>query len=133
MGKEIVYCHGCGKRLFEDDFARGRAHTQAYQHFCADCKPLPPSASTAGTRLRAPAPIPGPAKENRVPLRAWAFSRSSAPFAAGAIAGGAALIGLIVAASTVTGVVIKLPAGALSDLLGRKRVMLLGCLFFAVP
>lgn len=43
------------------------------------------------------------------------------------------LIGLIVAASTLTGVVIKLPAGALSDLLGRKRMMLLGCLFFAGP
>jgi MFS family permease len=41
------------------------------------------------------------------------------------------LIGLIVAASTVTGVFIKLPAGALSDVLGRKRMMLLGCLFFA--
>jgi len=43
------------------------------------------------------------------------------------------LLGLIVAASTVTGVVIKLPAGALSDLLGRKRMMLLGCCFFAAP
>ncbi len=43
------------------------------------------------------------------------------------------LIGVIVAASTVTGVVIKLPAGALSDVLGRKRVMLLGCAFFAAP
>jgi len=42
-------------------------------------------------------------------------------------------IGLIVAASTVTGVLIKLPAGALSDVLGRKRMMLLGCLFFAGP
>src|SRR5438876_4684021 len=44
-----------------------------------------------------------------------------------------ALLGLIVAASTVTGIVIKLPAGALSDLLGRKRMMLLGCCFFAGP
>jgi MFS family permease len=43
------------------------------------------------------------------------------------------LLGLIVAASTVTGVVIKLPAGALSDLLGRKRMMFLGCCFFAGP
>jgi len=43
------------------------------------------------------------------------------------------LIGLIVAASTITGVFIKLPAGALSDVLGRKRMMLLGCLFFAGP
>jgi MFS family permease len=43
------------------------------------------------------------------------------------------LLGLIVAASTITGVIIKLPAGALSDLLGRKRIMLLGCVFFAGP
>jgi MFS family permease len=43
------------------------------------------------------------------------------------------LIGLIVAASTITGVFIKLPAGALSDVLGRRRMMLLGCLFFAAP
>ncbi len=43
------------------------------------------------------------------------------------------LLGLIVAASTITGVVVKLPAGALSDVLGRKRMMVLGCLFFAGP
>ena len=43
------------------------------------------------------------------------------------------LLGLIVAASTVTGIMIKLPAGALSDILGRRRMMLLGCLFFAGP
>jgi len=43
------------------------------------------------------------------------------------------LIGMIVAASTVTGVLFKLPAGALSDLFGRRRVMLLGAVFFAVP
>jgi MFS transporter, DHA1 family, multidrug resistance protein len=43
------------------------------------------------------------------------------------------LIGMVVAASTVTGVLFKLPSGALSDLLGRRRVMLLGALFFALP
>src|SRR5215467_8696571 len=42
-------------------------------------------------------------------------------------------IGVIVAASTVTGIFFKLPAGALSDVLGRKRMMVLGALFFAVP
>jgi MFS family permease len=42
-------------------------------------------------------------------------------------------IGLIVAASTISGVLIKLPAGALSDILGRKRMLLLGGLFFAIP
>src|SRR3990172_6462099 len=43
------------------------------------------------------------------------------------------LAGLIIGASTITGVVFKLPAGALSDLLGRRRMMLLGCAFFAGP
>jgi MFS family permease len=43
------------------------------------------------------------------------------------------LIGLIVAASTITGIFIKLPAGALSDILGRRRMMLLGAFFFAGP
>jgi len=42
-------------------------------------------------------------------------------------------IGVIVAASTVTGVFFKLPSGALSDVLGRKRMMVLGALFFALP
>ena len=43
------------------------------------------------------------------------------------------MIGLIVAASTITGAFVKLPAGALSDVLGKKRMMVLGALFFAVP
>src|SRR5215207_9873890 len=43
------------------------------------------------------------------------------------------LIGVIVAASTITGVFFKLPSGALSDVLGRKRMMVLGAVFFAVP
>lgn len=43
------------------------------------------------------------------------------------------LIGIIVAASTITGVFFKLPAGALSDVLGRKRMMVLGAMFFALP
>ena len=43
------------------------------------------------------------------------------------------LIGVIVAASTITGVFFKLPAGALSDVLGRKKMMVLGALFFAAP
>ncbi len=43
------------------------------------------------------------------------------------------LLGLIVGASTVTGIFFKLPAGALSDVWGRKRMMLLGALFFALP
>jgi MFS transporter, DHA1 family, multidrug resistance protein len=33
--------------------------------------------------------------------------------------------------STVTGIFFKLPAGALSDVIGRNRTMLVGLLFFA--
>jgi DHA1 family multidrug resistance protein-like MFS transporter len=43
------------------------------------------------------------------------------------------LIGLIIGASTLTGVLIKFPAGALSDVLGRRRMLLLGAAFFAFP
>ena len=43
------------------------------------------------------------------------------------------MIGVIVAASTITGVFFKLPSGALSDVLGKKRMMVLGALFFAAP
>jgi MFS family permease len=39
-----------------------------------------------------------------------------------------ALIGLIVAAVTITGIVVKLPSGALSDLFGFRRLMMAGAL-----
>jgi len=41
-------------------------------------------------------------------------------------------IGLVVGISTVTGVFFKLPAGALSDLIGRKMTLLAGLVVFAV-
>lgn len=41
-------------------------------------------------------------------------------------------IGLAVGISTVTGIFFKLPAGALSDVIGRRRTMLAGLSFFAV-
>lgn len=40
-------------------------------------------------------------------------------------------IGFAVGISTVTGIFFKLPAGALSDVVGRKKTMLIGLLFFA--
>lgn len=46
---------------------------------------------------------------------------------------GPELLGVILAASTITGVFFKLPAGALSDILGRRRMLLLGGAFFAFP
>lgn len=40
-------------------------------------------------------------------------------------------VGLAVGVSTVTGIFFKLPSGALSDMIGRRRTMLLGLLVFA--
>ncbi|HEX2341963.1 MAG TPA: MFS transporter [Vicinamibacterales bacterium] len=42
------------------------------------------------------------------------------------------LVGFVMGASTLTGVVVKLPAGALSDLLGRRRLLLAGAIVFAI-
>lgn len=42
-------------------------------------------------------------------------------------------VGLVVGASTITGIFFKLPAGALSDIFGRRVLLLLGLLFFALP
>jgi MFS family permease len=41
------------------------------------------------------------------------------------------LIGFIVGASTITGVFFKLPAGVLSDMFGRRKMMIAGLCFFA--
>ena len=43
-----------------------------------------------------------------------------------------ATVGLVVAASTLTGVVLKFPAGALSDVLGRRAVLLTAAVVFAL-
>ena len=42
-----------------------------------------------------------------------------------------AMVGVVVGASTLTGVLVKLPAGAWSDVLGRRPLLLLGTLVFA--
>jgi MFS family permease len=42
-------------------------------------------------------------------------------------------IGVIVSLSTLTGVLLKLPSGALSDIYGRHRVMQIGVLAFGLP
>lgn len=42
------------------------------------------------------------------------------------------LVGLVVGASTLTGILIKLPAGALSDMIGRRPLLIAGAAVFAV-
>jgi MFS transporter, DHA1 family, multidrug resistance protein len=41
-------------------------------------------------------------------------------------------IGLIVAASTITGILVKMPAGALSDVFGRRALLIAGAAVFAL-
>jgi MFS family permease len=62
----------------------------------------------------------------------YALARSPVlPLFALYLGGGPEAIGFAVGISTVTGIFFKLPAGALSDVIGRKRTMLIGLLFFA--
>ena len=53
------------------------------------------------------------------------------PLFARELGAGPALIGFVMGASTLTGIVVKLPAGALSDVFGRRRLLLVGALVFA--
>jgi MFS family permease len=53
------------------------------------------------------------------------------PLFAHELGAGPALVGFVMGASTLTGVVLKLPAGALSDLFGRRRLLVAGALVFA--
>ena len=53
------------------------------------------------------------------------------PLFARELGAGPSLIGFVMGASTLTGIVLKLPAGALSDVFGRRRLLLAGALVFA--
>ena len=46
---------------------------------------------------------------------------------------GPEMVGLVVSVSTLTGVLLKLPSGALSDLYGRRLILRVGVLAFALP
>lgn len=54
------------------------------------------------------------------------------PLFAESIGAGPEAVGMIVAASTITGILLKLPSGALSDLLGRARLIWIGLAVFAL-
>lgn len=53
------------------------------------------------------------------------------PLFASDLGAGASAIGFVMGASTVTGIFLKLPAGAWSDILGRRPLLLSGALVFA--
>lgn len=93
MGREILYCTNCGKRLTADDFTRGRAHTFENRQYCDQCLPK---------RLEPP-PTPRPSK--RAPSSARGLpaaaprASSRAPLITGVAAGVALLVALVVVLS----------------------------------
>lgn len=54
------------------------------------------------------------------------------PFFAAALGAGPEGIGLAVGISTVTGILFKMPSGAISDIIGRRRTMLAGLVVFGL-
>lgn len=54
------------------------------------------------------------------------------PLFAQSLGAGPAAVGVLVGASTLTGIFVKLPAGALSDVVGRRPLLLGGALVFAL-
>jgi MFS family permease len=62
----------------------------------------------------------------------YALARSPVlPLFALYLGAGPEAIGFAVGVSTITGIFFKLPAGALSDIIGRRKTMFIGLLFFA--
>ena len=54
------------------------------------------------------------------------------PLFAAALGAGPEGIGLAVGVSTVTGILFKMPSGAVSDVIGRRRTMLVGLAVFGL-
>ena len=54
------------------------------------------------------------------------------PLFAQELGAGPTIVGLVVGSSTITGILVKMPAGALSDVLGRQRLLMAGALVFAL-
>src|SRR5688572_17077061 len=108
MGRQIVYCEGCGNSLREDDFDRGKARLVDNRPFCTECRPFkdgeePPKRSSSGR-----VPAQPPARKNateRVPIvgppprRPPAGPAASSPLPIIAGVGGVALLVLIFAAT----------------------------------
>jgi len=121
MGRQIVYCEGCGNSLREDDFDRGKARLLDNRPFCTECRPFkegeePPRRSSSG---RVPAQPPPPRKNatERIPIvsaaprRPGAASRPSNPMPIIAVVSGVIVL-LLVFAITQSGGRTPLPPPA---------------------
>lgn len=98
MGREIVYCEGCGLSLREVDFEKGRAREIDHRPWCATCRPpaaaaAPPSKSSIPRILAASSSTP----RRAVPA---ASARSNLPVILGAAGGGLLLVVIVAAAAS---------------------------------
>jgi hypothetical protein len=59
MGRQIVYCEGCGHNLREDDFERGRARMIDNRPFCTTCRPYRSGEGEPGRRSSGKVPAQG--------------------------------------------------------------------------
>src|SRR5579862_2277806 len=50
MGRQIVYCEGCGHNLREDDFEKGRGRMIDNRPFCTECRPFRAGEGEQGRR-----------------------------------------------------------------------------------
>ncbi len=109
MGREIVYCEGCGHNLREDDFEKGRARMIDNRPFCTTCRPLQPGEAQASRRSSSPK-LPAQGGGNRksatgsipiipAPPRRPANPKASNPLPIIAGVGGLLLVILIFAAT----------------------------------
>jgi MFS transporter, DHA1 family, multidrug resistance protein len=99
--------------------------------------PMPstlPSSETAGRRLTADGQgLARVCAAGFVAYCSYAICRAPLlPLFARELGAGPSMIGVVVGASTLTGIFVKMPAGALSDLLGRKPLLLGGAFVFAL-
>lgn len=91
MGKSIVYCDGCGNRLLDEEFARGKAFSVENRSFCAACKP-------AGAKA---APPPLPSSSSRIPTAGITPRRATSAVPARPPKRGAAALWAALGAGTV--------------------------------
>ncbi len=105
MGHEIVYCAECGRRLAEQEFARGQAHVLDSRPYCVQCRPAPvpeaPAAAPKGPvserRLTPPSPRKlGSSARHAVVAEGPSASRTRM-IAIGGAAGGMLLLVIVVA------------------------------------
>jgi hypothetical protein len=106
MGKEIVYCEGCGNSLREKDFEKARASTVDHVHYCSACRPVPVrvggrSPTPSGTaiprfdpRNRKPSSssIPAPPPQARRATGVRPKPRTNGPLVAGLVVAGTGVL-----------------------------------------